>query len=115
MDTPQHPNVVHPNVLTEGATKFNGWVARIASTTLGSTLLFWVTFLVPLITIPMSDSVKLVVSIVFSSWFQAWALPVLQGAQNRAEAARDAKADTDHQALTSLHHTVDAILAELRR
>jgi hypothetical protein len=72
--------------------------------------LFWVTFLVPLATLPASDGVKLVVSIVFSSWFQAWALPILQRSANLADAKRDAKADADHIALTSMHHKLDQLL-----
>lgn len=97
-----HPAVRHPRELlaTERAAVgwFNTAVSRVASSVLGSMALFWVTFLVPLLTLPASDAVKLVVSIVFSSWFQAWALPVLQNAANRAEAQRDAKADVDHAA-----------------
>lgn len=73
--------------------------------------LFWVTFLIPLLTIPASDATKLIVSIVFSSWFQAWALPVLQNAANRADAQRQVKADADHSALTYLAVQVDHIAA----
>lgn len=109
-----HPHAPHPRLLMAtqrgAASRWGAAVGRIASTVLGSMALFWVTFLVPLLTLPGPDSLKLAVSIVFSSWFQAWALPVLQRAANLADAKRDAKADADHIALTSLHHKVDQLL-----
>lgn len=106
-----HPAVQHPRELLAAeraaVSRFNTGVSRVASNVLGSMALFWVTFLVPLLTLPASDGVKLVVSIVFSSWFQAWALPVLQNAANRADKKRDAKADADHQAQTHMALTMD--------
>ncbi len=114
-----HPAVRHPSEFLgaehAAVTRFNSLVGRIASSVLGSMGLFWVTFLVPLLTLPASDTIKLAVSVVFSSWFQAWALPVLQGAANRADAKRDAKADADHIALqhiaTTGDHTHDVVTA----
>lgn len=109
-----HPHVPHPRLLLAtkraGTSRFNAAVSRVASTTLGSIALFWLTFLVPLLTLPAPDSVKLLVSIVFSSWFQAWALPVLQRAANIADDKREAKADADHIALTAMHHKLDQLL-----
>lgn len=113
MDYESHPHVPHPRLLVAqrvGLSRFSATVGRVASTMLGSMVLFWTAFLVPLLALPAPDGVKLVVSIVFSSWFQAWALPVLQHAANQAEVARAAKADADHLALTSLHHKVDQLL-----
>lgn len=113
MDYESHPHVPHPRLLVAqrvGLSRFSATVGRVASTVLGSMVLFWTAFLVPLLALPAPDGVKLVVSIVFSSWFQAWALPVLQHAANQAEVARAAKADADHLALTSLHHKVDQLL-----
>lgn len=113
MDYESHPHVPHPRLLAAqrvGMSRFSAAVGRVASTVLGSMALFWTAFLVPLLALPAPDGVKLVVSIVFSSWFQAWALPVLQHAANQAEVARAAKADADHLALTSLHHKVDQLL-----
>lgn len=114
--TLSHPRVRHPRSLTPAPTRVslvNDWVTRVASSTLGSMALFWVTFLVPLLVIPASDGVKLVASVVLSSWFQAWALPVLQRAANQADTARQAKADTDHEALTHLAVQVDRIAGHL--
>lgn len=106
-----HPQVQHPRELLDAERaavgRFNAVVSRVASSVLGSMALFWVTFLIPLLTLPASDAVKLVVSIVFSSWFQAWALPVLQNAANRADEKRDAKADVDHQAQVHIATTGD--------
>lgn len=106
-----HPEVRHPRELlaTERAAagRFNTMVGRVASSALGSMALFWVTFLVPLAVLPAPDGVKLIVSILFSSWFQAWALPLLQASANAADAKRDAKADVDHQAQTHVATVVD--------
>lgn len=109
-----HPRVRHPRTLVVDETgRFNAAVSKLAANTLGSMALFWATFLVPLLTLPLSDTVKLIVSIIFSSWFQAWALPVLQRASNDAEAARAAKADADHEALTHIALQLDAVAAAL--
>lgn len=109
-----HPHAPHPKLLLvaerDVLSRFNAAVSRVASTVLGSMALFWIAFLVPLLTLPAPDGVKLIVSIVFSSWFQAWALPVLQHTSNQAEQQRAAKADADHIALTALHHKVDQLL-----
>lgn len=109
-----HPNVPHPRLLLAiergRASRLGAAIGRIASTALGSMALFWTAFLVPLLALPAPDSVKLLVGIVFSSWFQAWALPVLQHSANLADAKREAKADADHIALTSLHYKVDQLL-----
>jgi Co/Zn/Cd efflux system component len=106
-----HPRVRHPRTLVPEVGSVNGWVTRVATSALGSMAVFWVTFLIPLVSIPASDTVKLLVSIVLSSWFQAWALPILQRSANTADIARQAKADTDHDALTHIATQVDAILA----
>jgi Co/Zn/Cd efflux system component len=106
-----HPAVQHPRELLDAERaavgRFNTVVSAVASSALGSMALFWVTFLVPLLTLPLPDGVKLIVSIVFSSWFQAWALPVLQHAANAADAKRDAKADVDHAAQVHIATVTD--------
>ncbi|MGH3780207.1 MAG: hypothetical protein ACRDRO_06135, partial [Pseudonocardiaceae bacterium] len=72
-----HPHVPHPRDFLKASetttSRFSALVARVASSVLGSMIVFWVTFIVPLVSIPASDSIKLLVSILFSSWFQAWA------------------------------------------
>jgi Co/Zn/Cd efflux system component len=108
-----HPHVPRPDLAVRHATShLNNVVAKVASNVLGSMVLFWVTFLIPLLTIPASESTKLIVSIVFSSWFQAWALPVLQNAANRADAQREVKAEADHIALTYLATKVDQLVTQ---
>lgn len=108
-----HPKVPHPRTLLPAPPRLNEAVSRVASSALGSMGVFWTAFLVPLLTIPASDAVKLAVSIVFSSWFQAWALPVLQRAANDADQARQAKADADHLALSHLATQVDVLVRRL--
>jgi uncharacterized membrane protein len=44
-----------------------------------------------------------------SNLIQLWALPVLGNTQNRADVKRDAKANTDHEALSYIACTVDHI------
>jgi hypothetical protein len=80
---------------------------------LASMLMFDVALIVPLVVIPMADSVKITLGVVSGSWIQWWALPALQRSQNKAELQRLAKADADHDALTHIANTVDAILAKL--
>jgi Co/Zn/Cd efflux system component len=108
-----HPHVPRPDLAVRHATPhLNNVVAKVASNVLGSMALFWVTFLIPLLTIPASESTKLIVSIVFSSWFQAWALPVLQNAANRADEQRQIKADADHMSLTYIATQVDLLVVQ---
>jgi hypothetical protein len=113
-----HPRVPHPReFLKAEATQLqfiNDWTARALTRTLGSMSLFWVCFLVPLIAIATGGWFAGFVAIVFSYWLQAWALPVLQLSQNRAERMRDAKIEADHQALEALLRASDANTALLR-
>lgn len=105
-----HPHVPHPrDLVTHERTVFAG-INRALTTTLGSNAVFLACFIVPLLAVPASETVKLIVAIVFSNWFQAWALPVLQKSSDRAEAQRAAKADADHAALTHVAVAVDALL-----
>lgn len=76
-------------------------------------LMFDIALIVPLIAIPMSDSVKITLGVISGSWIQWWALPALQRSQVKADVKREAKADADHVALTHIANTVDAILAKL--
>lgn len=85
----------------------------LAAHVLASMLMFDIALIVPLIAIPLSDSVKITVGVISGSWIQWWALPALQRSQVKADQARQAKADADHEALTHIAHTVDAILAKL--
>lgn len=106
-----HNRVPHPReFLAAEATLFSR-INRALTTTLGSNAVFLACFIIPLLAVPASNTVKLIVGIVFSNWFQAWALPVLQKGQAQADLRHEAKADADHVALTSVHTTVDAVQA----
>lgn len=87
----------------------------LANNVLASTLMFDIALIVPLISIPMSDSVKITLGVISGSWIQWWALPALQRSQVKADLKREAKADADHLAMTHIANTVDAILARLDR
>lgn len=80
---------------------------------LASILMFDIALILPLIAIPMSNSVKITLGVLSGSWIQWWALPALQRSQVRADRTRQAKIDSDHQALTHIAVTVDAILARV--
>jgi predicted ABC-type exoprotein transport system permease subunit len=82
---------------------------------LASIVMFDIALIVPLIAIPMADSVKITLGVISGSWLQWWALPALQRCQLKADVKREAKADTDHIALTHIANTVDAILAKLEK
>jgi hypothetical protein len=113
MSSPYHPHIPHPRDFLTAERRvvgrINDWIARGLTHVLGSMAAFWLSFIIPLIAIPASDLVKLIVAVVFSSWFQAWALPVLQIGQLKDSAQQAAKADADHAALVHLADTVDAI------
>ena len=85
----------------------------LADHVLASMLMFDIALIVPLIAIPMSDSVKITLGVVSGSWIQWWALPALQRSQVKADRKREAKADADHEALTHIANTVDEILKRL--
>jgi predicted ABC-type exoprotein transport system permease subunit len=82
---------------------------------LASIVMFDVALILPLVAIPMADSVKITLGVISGSWFQWWALPALQRSQVKTDLKREAKAETDHIALTHIANTVDAILAKLEK
>jgi len=108
-----HEHVPHPRDFLPAERAAWAWVNRSLTTTLGSNVVFLLCFIVPLLAVPASESVKLIVGIVFSNWFQAWALPVLQKGQAAGDLKRDAKMDADHRALTYLAQQVDEINKKL--
>lgn len=114
-----HVRVIHPRQLLSAQRRsalvhVNGLLLDwLAAHVLASTLMFDIALIVPLIAIPLSDSVKITVGVISGSWIQWWALPALQRSQVKADHLRQAKADADHEALTHIAHTVDAILAKL--
>ncbi|HRI45318.1 MAG TPA: hypothetical protein PLL78_11585 [Fimbriimonadaceae bacterium] len=118
-DSLDHPSVRHPGrqLLSTGRADFIRWNDRLltwlADHVLASILMFDIALILPLIAIPMSNSVKITLGVLSGSWIQWWALPALQRSQVRADRTRQAKIDSDHQALTHIAVTVDAILARV--
>lgn len=114
-----HSRVLHPRqILTaqkrSAIVHLNDRVLDwLSAHVLASMFMFDIALVVPLIAIPLSDSVKITLGVISGSWIQWWALPALQRSQVKADQARQAKADADHEALTHIAHTVDAILAKL--
>jgi hypothetical protein len=108
-----HSHVPHPRDLLPAERAAFAWLNRILTTTLGSNAVFLLCFIVPLLAVPASATVKVVVALIFSNWFQAWALPVLQKGQAQGDLKRDAKMDADHVALTYLAEQVDEINKKL--
>lgn len=102
-----HPHVPHPRDFLPAERAIFTWINATLTTTLGSNVVFLLCFIVPLLAVPASETVKLVVGIVFSNWFQAWALPVLQKSSSLNSVKQDAKADADHQTFTHLATQVD--------
>jgi hypothetical protein len=82
---------------------------------------FLIAFIIPLILLPYalfdtsSNEIKLiilVITLVSQSWFQWWSLPSLQITQIKGDKKRDAKADTDHEALTHIALQLDKLVGD---
>lgn len=116
-----HPNVRHPADLLAEAARDRAAVLRwndaalswLAEHVLASMAMFDVALILPLLVLPLSDSVKLALGVVSGSWIQWWALPALQRQAIKGDAARSAKADVDHVALSHIATTVDRVLERL--
>jgi hypothetical protein len=99
-DDNQHHAVSHPfKNLKTTSDRFINWVANRL---LASPFMFYMALIAPLVVLPMSDSVKLLLAVISSNWIQWWALPALQRNQNQ-------KADSDHEALTYIATKTDRI------
>jgi hypothetical protein len=81
---------------------------------LASVIFFDVALIVPLLTLNASDTVKITLGVISSSWIQWWALPALQRSQNKTQAQNEAKAEVDHQTLTYLAKLQDEQMTELK-
>ena len=115
-DFPAHPRVLHPSELWLKEQRH--WLINLNDTVLdwlsshvlASMLMFDIALILPLITLPLNDSVKITLGVISGSWIQWWALPALQRSQVKADMKREAKADADHEAMTHIANTVDEIL-----
>jgi hypothetical protein len=105
----RHPRVPHPAELVSKRTSaFNAWVTDHLALALGSVTGMYLALMVPLVAFRIALLLK-ILGLVSSYWIQLWALFVLQRSANMADVKRDAKADADHEALTSIHRVVDEI------
>ncbi len=117
--TQTHPNVPHPREhlpareLTRAAAWNDALLTWLTDHVLASTAMFDVALVLPLLVLPMPDSVKITLGVFSGSWIQWWALPALQRSQQKADVKRDAKADADHQALTHLATTLDEVAGQV--
>jgi hypothetical protein len=120
---PLVPNIRVPHPLSHLRIPTRPWVIALNDRildwlsvhVLASILMFDIALILPLVAIPMADSVKITLGVISGSWFQWWALPALQRCQLKTDLKREAKAETDHIALTHIANTVDAILAKLEK
>jgi hypothetical protein len=81
---------------------------------LASVIFFDVALIVPLLALNASDTAKITLGVISSSWIQWWALPALQRSQNKTQAQNEAKAEVDHQTLTYLAKLQDEQMTELK-
>jgi hypothetical protein len=86
----------------------------ITNRLLASVIFFDIALIVPLLTLNASDTVKITLGVISSSWIQWWALPALQRSQNKTQAQNEAKAEVDHQTLTYLAKLQDEQMTELK-
>ena len=114
----KHNQVIHPNELLppESTNPFirsnHALLDFFANNVLASMLMFDIALIIPLLVIPLPDSVKITLGVISGSWIQWWGLHAIQRTSVKADQKRAAKADADHQALTHIALTVDAILKE---
>ena len=121
----RHAHVKHPNELIQESKNrrhrdnrllyYNDIILEwITNHVLASIILFDITLIVPLVTLNASNTVKITLGVICSSWIQTWALPALQRSQNKSQAQIEAKAEVDHQTLTYLAKLQDEQMAELK-
>jgi hypothetical protein len=119
LQTP-HPSVIHPSFLKKKEQGFNVFNDRFAvwiGTHVGSMYCFYLFNVVALLSAKAAFGTHNLVPIVnwvSSNWIQLILLPAIMVAQNVAQKATDAKANTDHMTLTYLANLQDQQMAELK-
>ncbi len=122
MDKQQsHPNVIHPSNLIQKKdgklNQFNNKFAVWIGTHVGSMYCFYLFNVIALLSAQAAFETHNLVPIinwVSSNWIQLVLLPAIMVAQNVAQAATDAKAESDHRTLTYLANLQDEQMAELK-
>lgn len=110
-----HPAVRHPRTFLPGGrtvlTRASEWAVEHLAVLFGATAAVWLFLVAPLVVLVFPARVQSVAFFLASGWVQLWALPLLTYIGNKADKLRVAKAEADHQALTSVHATVDTVAA----
>jgi hypothetical protein len=108
-----HPKVPHPRRFLDAERKWNDVAANMVARIFGSPWCIWVFLIVPLVILLAPQQWQGAVFYLASGWVQLFALPLLTYVGNKARAADSVKADVDHEALTHIAKTVDALVAAL--
>lgn len=111
-----HPAVKHPREWERSIqTKSDRFIKWLTDHVLASAIMFYVALIGPLMVLPLSDQIKLVLGILSSNWIQWWALPALQRSSNKADEERRLKQAADHEVFVHVATKVDAIEAQVNR
>jgi hypothetical protein len=116
-DMKPHPKVIHPNKLLKHGKNFNDRFAIWIATHVGSMYCFYLFNILAFLSAKAAFQTHNLVPIVnwlSSNWIQLVLLPAIMVAQNVAQKATDAKADSDHVTLTYLANLQDEQMIELK-
>ena len=103
-----HPKVTHPQTLYH-VRGFNDWFSDHFAALFGSMVMFWIFFIYGIVSILAPKEHQTTLLLISSGSVQLWALPLLSVQANKADQARQRKADVDHKALTHIAIVVDAL------
>jgi hypothetical protein len=112
-----HPHVVNPKDLQKKSNNFNDKLAVWIGTHVGSMYCFYLFNVIALLSAKSAFQTHNLVPIinwVSSNWIQLVLLPAIMVAQNVAQAATDAKSESDHTTLTYLANLQDEQMVELK-
>ncbi len=114
-------HVIHPKQLLQtektGFARFNQQFAVWIGTHVGSMYCFYLFNVIALLSVKAAFETHNLVPIVnwvSSNWIQLILLPAIMVAQNVAQAATDAKADSDHKTLTYLANLQEEQMTDLK-
>ena len=116
--TAPHPNVINPKDLLKKEKTFSDKFAVWIATHVGSMYCFYLFNVIAFLSAKSAFETHNLVPIinwVSSNWIQLVLLPAIMVAQNLAQKASDAKAQTDHMTLTYLANMQDEQMAELKK
>lgn len=102
----QSKNVISRVHGTSAIERFNGRIAVAGTTVLGSMWFFWFCVLLVLVELPAVFAARSVIAWVMyisQTVIQLLALPLLGAGQRIISESQDARAETDHETLVTLH------------